>query len=344
MSPALCECTLRVGRFRFVLAPTEPLFVPAINKGNMLRGGFGHAFRRLCCVPQCKDARSCPVGMSCPYKAIFEPSPPPEAEALSRNQDIPRPFVFRAPKTQQTRFETGQAFEFELVLIGRALEFLPYFVLAFRELAAEGLGLNRAKCNLDQVEQIGSASRAEDRLSNKTKIIYTFDDQLFRTAEVPETAEWIEGRIRDSLALQSYGKVRRLSIQFLTPTLLKAEGGIVRKPDFHHLFKRLRDRVNALSTFFGDGAVEADFRGLGERAETIRTVSVHTDWVERFRTSSKTRQRHELSGFVGDATYEGELEEFLPWLALGELIHVGKHTAWGNGRYELSYDWRSADQ
>lgn len=335
MSPALCECTLRVGRFRFVLAPTEPLFVPAINKGNMLRGGFGHAFRRLCCVPQCKDARSCPVGMSCPYKAIFEPSPPPEAEALSRNQDIPRPFVFRAPKTQQTRFETGQVFEFELVLIGRALEFLPYFVLAFRELAAEGLGLNRAKCNLDQVEQIGSASRAEDPLNNKTKIIYTFDDQLFRTAEVRETAEWIERRMRDSLALQSYGKVRRLSIQFLTPTLLKAEGGIVRKPDFHHLFKRLRDRINALSTFFGEGPIKADFRGLGERAEKIRTVSAQTDWVERFRTSSKTRQRHELSGFVGEATYDGELEEFLPWLAIGELVHVGKHTAWGNGWMEV---------
>jgi len=43
----------------------------------------------------------------------------------------------------------------------------------------------------------------------------------------------------------------------------------------------------------------------------------------------------ELSGFVGEATYEGELSEFLPWLALGELIHIGKHTAWGNGRIEL---------
>jgi CRISPR/Cas system endoribonuclease Cas6 (RAMP superfamily) len=65
-------------------------------------------------------------------------------------------------------------------------------------------------------------------------------------------------------------------------------------------------------------------------------VSAQTDWVERFRTSSRTRQRHELSGFVGDTTYEGELREFLPWLALGELAHVGKHTAWGNGWYRVA--------
>jgi hypothetical protein len=30
------------------------------------------------------------------------------------------------------------------------------------------------------------------------------------------------------------------------------------------------------------------------------------------------------------------LNEFLAWLALGELLHVGKHTAWGSGWYEVS--------
>ncbi|MGE5058657.1 MAG: CRISPR system precrRNA processing endoribonuclease RAMP protein Cas6 [Betaproteobacteria bacterium] len=116
---------------------------------------------------------------------------------------------------------------------------------------------------------------------------------------------------------------------------MKSNGEVIRRPEFHHVLKRLRDRVNALSTFYGEGPLDADFRGLGKRAETIRTISVQTDWVDRFRTSSKTRQRHELSGFIGEALYEGELAEFLPWLTLGELIHVGKHTAWGNGWMEV---------
>ena len=154
MPDDLVAHNLRIGVFRFTIAPVQSLEVPAVNKGNMLRGGFGHAFRRLCCVPQCKDTKTCPLATSCPYKAVFEPSPPPGADRLSKNQDIPRPFVFRAPQTQQTRFEPGQRFEFGLVLIGRALDFLPYFVLSFRELAAGGLGLNRAKCNLERVEQI----------------------------------------------------------------------------------------------------------------------------------------------------------------------------------------------
>jgi CRISPR-associated endoribonuclease Cas6 len=78
------------------------------------------------------------------------------------------------------------------------------------------------------------------------------------------------------------------------------------------------------------------------RAEKPRTAAARTESVDRFRTLSKTRQRHELSGFAGEATYEGKLSEFLPWLAPGELLHLGKHTAWGSGRYELCVEGNSS--
>jgi CRISPR/Cas system endoribonuclease Cas6 (RAMP superfamily) len=333
MSHALARHRIPIGLFRFRIAPIQTLFVPSVNKGNMLRGGFGQAFRRLCCVPQCRDSRSCPLNTSCPYREVFEPSPPTGAESLSKNQDIPRPFVFRAPRTQQTRFEKGEPFEFELVLIGRALDFLAYFVLAFRQLAGGGLGLNRAKCNLERVDQIKLNSGQADI---QNEIVYTAHDQLVRATESWAVDEWIENRLQKPFACEFDAVAQRITIQFLTPTFLRADGEVIRRPEFHHLFKRLRDRVNSLSTFFGDGPLDFDFLEFGRRAERVRTVACDVKWVERFRTSSKTRQRHELSGFAGEATYEGHLSELLPWLALGELIHVGKHAAWGNGWYEVS--------
>lgn len=332
MPDELVAHNLRIGVFRFTLAPEQPLEVPAVNKGNMLRGGFGHAFRRLCCVPQCKDAKTCPLTAPCPYKTVFEPSPPPGADRLSKNQDIPRPFVFRAPQIQQTRFEPCQRFEFSLVLIGRALDFLPYFVLSFRELAAEGLGLNRAKCNLERVEQIKVFPNGVGPQACQTDVIYTSGDELFRPIEVASADEWIKNRLHN---ISAHGSVYGLTIRFLTPTFLRADGEVIRRPEFHHVFKRLRDRINTLSTFFGEGPLEADFHELGRRAEKVRTVDCDVKWMERFRTSSKTRQRHELSGFVGRASYEGDLTEFVPWFTMGELIHIGKHTAWGNGWIEV---------
>ena len=412
--PVICYqfSTLRIGLFRFTMVPTEPLMVPALNKGNMLRGGFGHAFRRLCCIPQCRDSKSCPLANSCPYKAVFEPSPPPGADRLSKNQDIPRPFVFHAPQTLQTRFEKDERFEFGLVLIGRALDFLPYFVLSFRELAREGLGLNRAKCVLEKVEELRPPSTGfeirngrdlesqrarmanlESEIRNPESpgfeipndpglesqiwnlessvpcnlspvtydlfpvpsVVYSAEDQLFRATTTSTASDWIGGRLLQlcgGLTPDTWNPTpetrlvtchsSHVTVRFLTPTFLRAGGQVVRSPEFHHVFKRLRDRINALSTFFGDGPLDVDFRGLGERAENVRTVSSQIEWVERFRTSSKTHQRHELSGFVGECTYEfradeshGSNLELLQWMLAGELIHVGKHTAWGNGCYTI---------
>jgi CRISPR/Cas system endoribonuclease Cas6 (RAMP superfamily) len=126
-----------------------------------------------------------------------------------------------------------------------------------------------------------------------------------------------------------------IRIQFVTPTWIKSANQVIRKPDFFHILKRLRDRINALSTFCGSGPLDIDFAALGKSAEEVRTVSCDVHWEERFRTSSKTHHRHDLSGFVGQAVYEGDLVEFLPWLLLGEIVHLGKHTAWGMGQMQL---------
>ena len=334
MAQNALDHSLRIGCFRFTLAPLQSLEVPAGNKGNMLRGGFGHAFRRLCCVPECRDAKTCPLATACPYKTVFEPSPPPNADRLSKNQDIPRPFVFRAPQTQQTRFQKGERFEFGLVLIGRALDFLPYFVLSFRALAAEGLGLNRAKADLERVEQVKLSPDGALCQDCQSEIVYT-SDQLFHVTEPPSAEDWIKSSLYKFPSCEGPANAQQVKIRFVTPTFLRADGQIVRRPEFHHTFKRLRDRINALNTFFGNGSLHAEFSQLGKRAEEVRTLSCDVKWIERFRTSSKTRQRHELSGFVGEAVYGGYLTELLPWLLLGQLVHVGKHTAWGNGWIEV---------
>jgi hypothetical protein len=340
------------------------------------------AFRRLVCIPQCREVKLCPLGQTCPYRIIFEPAPPPGAERLSKNQDIPRPFIFRPPLdappdvlpdvepgfsparadlkvgATKTSYAPGEAFDFTLTLLGKAVDFLPYFILAFREVAQEGIGLNRAQCNLERVEQIDVP---ESRIpspqslapSPEPTLIYSYADQLFRAPKAFTLGDYVQSRLAQ-LSL-STGDCR-LSTLFLTPTYLKSEGQAVRQPEFHHLFKRVRDRLNALSTFYGPGPIDADFKGLGQAAENVRTIKCDVHWQERSRRSSKTGQRHELSGFVGSCTYEfphleseiSNLEsgvlnlkseisnlQLLQWLIAGELIHAGRHTAWGNGWYQV---------
>ena len=268
--------------------------------------------RRMSCHPDCPGATRCELQHSCPYAALFEPRPPANALALRNYEAIPRPFVFRPPLEETTVYK--QPFEFTLVLAGKAVDYLPHVVTSFAQLASEGFGLNRAPVNLEKIEQV-----------NPAKLIYEGTSGVMHQpvppSPIPLTPE-----------------VNRIAIHFLTPTHLVFQEQTVREPEFHHLIRRLRDRLNTLAVFYGDGPLDLDFAGVAERAQAVRCVSRDIQWEDRSRVSSKPGkrgQRHTLGGFTGVCGYEGDLTEFMPLLRLGELAHVGKHAAWGNGWFEI---------
>src|SRR5437867_3249098 len=136
---------LEIVRLLFRLEAMEPLIVPRENKGNVLRGAFGTVFKQICCGVACTRCAVSPMRDHCAYAAIFEPSPPPGSDRLSNLQDIPRPFVFRPPSDATNRYERGDPFEFELLLFGKATDYFPYFIVAFRELTESGFGVNRGR-------------------------------------------------------------------------------------------------------------------------------------------------------------------------------------------------------
>ena len=57
--------------------------------------------------------------------------------------------------------------------------------------------------------------------------------------------------------------------------------------------------------------------------------------IDVARRSSRTGQVHPIGGFVGEADYEGELSEFVPFLRAAKWVGVGRQTVWGKGMIEL---------
>lgn len=349
--------------FRFVLEPKDRLALHPRNPSNSLRGAFGTALKRLVCPTPGDCRESCRLKATCPYGQIFEPSPPPGSDRLRLNQDIPRPFVLRPPNRMQTVAEPGNPLTFELILIGSAIDYLPYFLVTFRELEQQGLGLGRGRYELKQVLQVNPFPIAHDPSSvihtlepipadngqrvtaNGSLQIYSSNDQLVRPSPQRVTFDacrnlaqrlTVSGQQSADNGERLTHNGKRVTVRFLTPTHLKADGTIVTRPDFHHVIKRLRDRINALASFYCNDALDIDFKAFGERAEAIRTVSCRVRWEDRGRRSWKTGLAHSMGGFVGEATYEGDVEEFLPLLILGQYTHVGKYAVWGNGQYEVS--------
>lgn len=123
-------------------------------------------------------------------------------------------------------------------------------------------------------------------------------------------------------------EVRRVRVEFRAPTEIRgAKAG--KAPEFGVLFARTHGRISALSAFYGDGEVGVDYRGMGERARTVRMAGGDGRHEQVSRRSSRTWERHSIGGFVGEAVYEWDLGEFMGFLRAGEWVRVGKHTVLG---------------
>ena len=108
------------------------------------------------------------------------------------------------------------------------------------------------------------------------------------------------------------------------------------RPEFAVLAGRIRDRLSTLRQLYGDGPLDIDFRSFGERAAQVTMTRCDLRQVDIDRRSSRTGRVHSIGGFVGEAEYEGELGEFIPYLRAAKWTGVGRQTVWGKG--EIAVD------
>ncbi|MCU1334982.1 MAG: hypothetical protein JWO19_563 [Bryobacterales bacterium] len=207
--------------------------------------------------------------------------------------DRPRPFVLRTNHLDGSAVAAGETFYFDFHWFDLRRPSLNMVIRAFAELAHEGLGPERARAELIDV----------------------------RGGDAP---------LRVSLD-PAGDHVDRVIIRFQTPTELKAGGQAVARPDFGVLASRVRDRISTLRALYDEGPLKLDFREFGERAARIRMTRCDIHRIEISRRSSRTGQIHPLGGFVGEAEYEGDLTEFVPYLRAAHWTGVGRQTAWGKG-------------
>jgi hypothetical protein len=303
---------------RFEFTAKESLYFPPGKAGNILRGAMGVIFRRIACVPDCRDARSCDLRQSCPYAKVFLASSP------SGLADWPRPFVFRARHLDGKTVEAGQAFHFDLHVFTAEAEMLRHFILTFAALAREGLGPRRGKAELLCVRRLSAEGLPEESL-------YEQSVQTIAAGLEPVSLDLTPPSFASSSDAPT-----RIRVDFLSPTELKHEQRIANRPEFPVLFGRIRDRVSTLRRLYGPGPLDIDYQGSNARASTVRMTSCQLRRQETERRSTRTGQAHSIGGFIGTAEYEGDLAEFLPYLEVGRWVGVGRQSVWGKGEINVS--------
>lgn len=311
----------RVAKFHFLLKAREKFTLPSY-KGSTLRGGFGATFRRICCVNRKADScYTCTLNGKCAYAYIFETSPPQTSEKLKNLKEIPRPFVIEPPLETKRVYNEDETLEFNLILIGKAIDYLPYFIFTFKELGKKGIGRDRGSYELKQVDNFSGEK------------VYDSGEKVYDGRD--DTIKNIGSGIAFENILSSYPHNSHLSLSFITPTRIKFRKDLVVKPEFHVILRSLLHRISALSYFHCGRELEVDYKALILEAERIKTKDSHLKWIDWERYSSRQDTRMKLGGFVGKITYEGDFKQFLPLLLVGQYTHIGKNCTFGLGRYEI---------
>jgi len=299
-------------RLRIRLTARDPLRLSPY-KGSALRGGFGVAFRRAVCVLQRAGCEGCPLRHRCVYSYVFETPPPPSSRLMRKYPHAPHPFVIEPPLEGRTEYAPGEPLEFGLVLIGRAIDYLPHFLCAFQELGQLGLGRGRGRFEL-------SGAWAHDGRGEAL----VFDGRKIATPvpRLPSPRRPPDGP-------------QEVTLRLLTPLRVRYQAHLADELPFHVLVRALLRRISLVSYFHCGRELRCDFRGLIERAQAVRAVRSELRWRDWERYSSRQRSRMRMGGLVGRVAFRGELAPFWELLALGQELHVGKGTTFGLGWYRM---------
>jgi hypothetical protein len=305
-------------KYHFTLAAEDTIHLPPY-KGSAFRGGFGVAFKRVVWALRRTECNACLLKSRCPYAYIFETFPDRETELLTAgtHEKAPHPFIIEPPLEQTTAYEPGQSLSFNLILIGRGNDYLPYFVYAFEELGKMGIGRGRGRYRLEVIEAGG-------------RHVYEAGHKVLE----PNTPESLDVTWQNETS--GRGVASSVGLAFQTPGRIMYQRSLTSNLDFKVLMTALLRRLFLLSSFHcSQSGPPWDHKAVIAKAADVVTLENSLNWRDWERYSSRQQARMKMGGVVGEVRYAGELDRFISILKAGEILHVGKGTSFGLGKYEL---------
>jgi len=263
-------------KLRFFLKPEGDCTLPAF-KGSLLRGAFGNALRKTVCVMNPRDpCQECFLNRQCVNTRIFETlifeTPPRFLKGLNTS---PRPFVLYCADDQK-EFPTTRFLEFEMTLIGNAIEHYPFVIFAVHKMAERGLGYKRYKFYLQKVIYQTENDEWKQLYDGTTRKLIS-DPQLLHI---------------DNHQLTSFNhthqSVEKLAIRFITPARMKFNRELGIDFTFRQLLFKMLRRILELTYFYVPGTdISWEFSELLTAADNVEIVDKHLQWVDLTRYSSR---------------------------------------------------------
>lgn len=294
-------------KLRFTLLFEQDTILPE-HKVSALRGGMGEMLLRQNCVSD----RQC-------EKCIFEEACIVRKTMYTYMKRKP-PFMHGKDSVgyliecgdERTVIKAGDHVEFFLTLFGNNIVYFGQYLQAFYQLGVHGLGKHRSHYVIIDITNMFGEPLLEDGCIDME---YYYPESI---------AEYVKRRKR---YLKEAGCQNK--IIFYTPLSLKFQGEYLRKYSAEGVFRAVFRRIMMLDYFceIYEDCPEYEY------FPNIIKQSIERKSIKRYSTTQN--EKVDLRGIQGFMELDQIPEEYLDYILAGELLHIGKNTSFGFGRYEV---------
>ena len=315
--------------FRVIKGFELPMF-----SGSAFRGIFGRALQLVSfgMSPKCQ---SCFIGQDCQKKNlldyIFNPSTDHpllvNVDKHGRKDQLAKPYILDPPDTGL--YLPDSLIKMDFIMVGQPIQFFPFVACAFSMIHkfnywSGNHSEQQGKVRLENIVD-GLADNEEDKV--------VFDGRLDRIVGPAQIYDFelVKNHVE---MFYDYPSNIMLQIRFLSPFRYKHVNKLVVPLDFKIFMARILDRIEQLS-IYSPLSKPFDKNAILDAAAQVKTEKSSLHWYDWERYSSRQNSRMKFGGYLGDIVFSGNLIPFLPYIKIGEYLHVGKQTTFGLGKYRI---------
>ena len=267
--------------------------------GSTLHGGFGHALMAV---------------SNSLYNKVFAPFDAQGKASI-------KPFLFAIQNNANDhKTSSSHVIRFSLTLFGNAVDTLPEVLAALMLWQTIGLG---AKRNQFKIKRIAT----NDALP---QMIFC-DGQQYALPHISSIKQVLSQKLL--VAQTRVDANATLIISTTSPWHLKHKRQVLRQaPSAELLALSTWRRLHKLNSMF-DKPVQGVHSLPSFDNVQLSNESTYHNYVSRY--SKKDKQRHFMDSLQGIWAYSGNTVQFLPVLALAQIIGVGNKTTFGFGQFEF---------
>ena len=301
---------VRYVKLHFVLEMIEDGSLP-VSKESAIRGGIGEMLLRANCLKDDRNCEVCEFEAECMVQRTMYSKFDMKPAFMTSGDSVG--YVIEC-EDYRKYFCAGDRLRCNLLLFGKNIAYMIQYVQAMMELGENGLGAGHVRFRVKEIR------------TNKKQVLYD-GTKLDRSACQFETIlDYVNQR-----SVQLNESTLQNVITFHTPLTQKYQHCFLQEFQMEAITKSIQRRLYILNCFEGVDIEEfyrSEFQVPEIKAQEVKEVKVK-------RYSNRQQSSMFLKGIKGRIELEPVSEELLPLLLAGELIHIGKNTSFGFGRYTI---------